>query len=232
MVRGRTGPVWGLVISGTRDQLVESDQDVAFLTLRNVPVLGWSLRALEATSEVESVAVVADRTRLAEVETMVRLLGYAKVRKIMAGGATWLKSLQVAIEALAEEEPGMLVVQCAARPLLRPAMIEGLLSALRRSDVAISGRPVADTLKAASRSGKVVKTLSDMNYWEAHTPQAVSFEDLKNAVRQAVKKKVKVEEDISVLWEKSRKSIVLVAEETPNVRIRRYDQLYQVADML
>jgi len=223
-------PAWAVVISGTRDQFLDAEREVAFVTLINIPVLGWSLRAFEDTAEIESVLVVADRTRLGEVENMVRLLGYAKVRKIVAGAGNWLRSLRAALEALEEEEPAAVVVHSAARPLVRPETVAAVLAGLRRHEVAVAGQRLQDEIKLTTRSGKVTKTLAGNACWAAHTPQAVRFADLQRAVNAAMKKKQqRLGEDISLLWEKSRRDIVMVPESMENVRITSYESLHRAA---
>ncbi|HDL77664.1 MAG TPA: hypothetical protein ENG36_02735 [Lentisphaerae bacterium] len=232
MARKQISPAWGIVISGTRSQFLDADTEVAFITLGNIPVLGWSLKAFEEAASVEAVLVVAGKTRLAEVESMVRLLGYGKVRKIVAGGTQWLKSVQAAVDVLEDEEPESVVLHSAARPLVTAGTIESLLSALRRFDGAVAGTPLTETVKLAASNGRVTKTVTEGQCWCAHTPQAFFFSDLKRAVSAALKRKQKVEEDISVLWEKSKKQVVMVAEDIENIQISRYDQLHRVAALM
>ncbi|HIE10707.1 MAG TPA: hypothetical protein EYP62_03780, partial [Kiritimatiellae bacterium] len=175
MPRKQISPAWGVVVSGTRYQFLDTETEAAFITLGNIPVLGWSLKAFEEAAPIEAVLVVAEKRRLGEVESMVRLLGYGKVRKIVAGATQWLKAVQAGVNVLEDEGPAAVVVHSAARPMVTASTIESVLSALRRFDVAVAGSPLADTVKLAASNGRVTKTVTQGRCWCAHTPQAFLF---------------------------------------------------------
>jgi 2-C-methyl-D-erythritol 4-phosphate cytidylyltransferase len=102
--------------------------------------------------------------------------------RVVEGGATRSESVAAAL-ALAGED--LVAVHDAARPLVTPALIDALVTALgARADAAgvIAAAPVADTLKRASGSGReIVATESREGLWAAQTPQVFRTEALRDA---------------------------------------------------
>ena len=79
--------VWGLVMAAGKAEQLSSEIETAFLYLNDRPVLAYSLEAFIQCPDIDGIVVVISRERAESVLAMVQLFGFAKVRKIVVGGA-------------------------------------------------------------------------------------------------------------------------------------------------
>lgn len=115
---------------------------------------------------------------------------------VVEGGATRSQSVANALEAVGTE---LVAIHDAARPLVTPELVEGVVATLVAdpdADGAIAAAPVTDTIK---RSGdqvasfdayrvmkspiEVERTLDRGGLWAAQTPQVFRTEALRGALR-------------------------------------------------
>jgi 2-C-methyl-D-erythritol 4-phosphate cytidylyltransferase len=117
---------------------------------------------------------------------------------VVAGGASRAQSVANALEAVGTE---LVAIHDAARPLLRPELVEGLVAALEDAPTAaavIAAAPVTDTVKQAADPGDGTKTAFDTpsvsnavfvkrtvdrsRLWAAQTPQVFRTQALREAL--------------------------------------------------
>jgi 2-C-methyl-D-erythritol 4-phosphate cytidylyltransferase len=92
------------------------------------------------------------------------------------------ESVSNALELCGE---GIVVVHDAARPLVTPGLIDAVVYQLGSDQEAagvIAAAPVTDTIKHASGSGQVERTLDRAGLWAVQTPQAFRAEALREAL--------------------------------------------------
>ena len=93
-----------------------------------------------------------------------------------AGGATRAQSVLNGLRAMQAQPTDWVLVHDAARPCITPAMIEGLMAALRDDDVGgLLALPVPDTVKRADGEGRIAETISREGLWLAQTPQMFRY---------------------------------------------------------
>jgi len=101
------------------------------------------------------------------------------------GAATRAGSVVNGLGAMKANEDDWVLVHDAARPCITPAMIEGLIAALK--DDAVGGLlalPVPDTVKRASADARVAETVSREGLWLAQTPQMFRYGVLREALQR------------------------------------------------
>lgn len=112
---------------------------------------------------------------------------------VVAGGETRSESVANALAAVGTE---LVVVHDAARPLVTPQLVEGVVSTLLadpEADAAIAATPVTDTVKSSQRLATyphdgvdkwpiVAETLDRGRLWAAQTPQAFRTGALRDAM--------------------------------------------------
>lgn len=92
------------------------------------------------------------------------------------GGETRAQSVLNGLRAMQAQPTDWVLVHDAARPCITPAMIEGLMAALRDDDVGgLLALPVPDTVKRADSEGRVAETISREGLWFAQTPQMFRY---------------------------------------------------------
>jgi len=163
----------------------------AFVPLAGRPLVEWSLAAFRAAPSVGAVVIACPPGQVHD-------LARDGVR-VVDGGATRAESVS---NALAAVETELVAIHDAARPLVTPELIEGVISTLRESPDAagaILAAPVTDTIKEvapappvgrnafSSRQREktlrpVERTLERDLLWAAQTPQAFRVAALREAL--------------------------------------------------
>ena len=147
------------------------------IPLCGVPVIVRTLLAFEAAQRVDEILLV---TREEEVEAFARLCqdyGAAKVRRVLPGGETRQQSVARGVAA-ADAGAAYLAIHDGARPLVRPAVIDGVIAAAMEWGGAAAGVPVKDTVKVADEAGFIVSTPDRRRLWNVQTPQVFEKEGL------------------------------------------------------
>jgi len=156
------------------------------------PLVEWSIAALRAAPSVRSIVVACPPGHAHE-------LGGDDL-DVVDGGATRARSVA---NALAVVETELVAIHDAARPLLTPELVEGVLATLAEDPDAagaIAATPVTDTIKRASAGPSpgilqlstphggekaaidVVSTVDRGELWAAQTPQVFRVEALRRAL--------------------------------------------------
>jgi 2-C-methyl-D-erythritol 4-phosphate cytidylyltransferase len=177
-----------LVLAAGRGERLGADGPKALVELAGRTLLQRSLDALRAVAAIERIVVALP----AGTDAPAGTIG-------VVGGAVRSESVRLALAA-AGAGPGSdpVLVHDAARPLLTPELIEGVLAALksagergvgapregRDGDVqaAIAAAPVTDTIKRAGNDGLVRETLSRSDLWAVQTPQVFRRAALERAL--------------------------------------------------
>lgn len=144
-----------------------------YLELAGAPMLQHALRALCAHPKIEQVFVVlaADDVYFARYDWTAF---DAKLRRLYCGGATRAASVLNGLRAIAPivQAQDWILVHDAARPCLAQMHLDALISELARDEVGgLLAVPVADTLKRADSTARVIATEPRENLWQAQTPQ-------------------------------------------------------------
>jgi 2-C-methyl-D-erythritol 4-phosphate cytidylyltransferase len=168
----------------------------AFVPLAGRPMVEWSVVALRAVGAVRSIVVACPPGHVHE-------LGGHDLGAV-EGGETRSASVANALAAVGTE---LVAIHDAARPLVTPQLIEGVLAALvadPEAAGAIAAAPVTDTVKRAAPAAAgpdladrlthspphgglnasivVLDTLDRGLLWAAQTPQAFRTEALREAL--------------------------------------------------
>jgi 2-C-methyl-D-erythritol 4-phosphate cytidylyltransferase len=158
-----------------------------YQALMGKPLLRYAVDVLCAQPQVRQVFVV-----LAPQDERFRQYDWSahhgRLEPLYCGGATRAASVLNGLTAMADvvEPDDWVMVHDAARPCLAPALIDRLLTEL--ADDVVGGLlavPVADTLKRADASQRVVETVPRETLWQAQTPQMFRYRLLLEALRHA-----------------------------------------------
>jgi 2-C-methyl-D-erythritol 4-phosphate cytidylyltransferase len=147
-----------------------------------VPLAGrrmveWSIAAFRACGSIRSIVVACPPGHVHNLAGSD--LG------VVDGGETRAHSVSSALEAVGTE---LVAIHDAARPLVTPELIEGIVATLiadPEADGAIAATPVTDTIKrvAQPRSTHPIESTVDRGgLWAAQTPQAFRVEALRAAI--------------------------------------------------
>ncbi|MGH2731716.1 MAG: 2-C-methyl-D-erythritol 4-phosphate cytidylyltransferase [Actinomycetota bacterium] len=188
-----------------------------FLPLAGRPMLVHSLLAFEQTRRVLSVVVVLCGQRPPGLEAAISL---PKVRSVVTGGETRQQSLAKGVSGL-PPEASIVLVHDAARPLVRPALIERVLDGLDEDhEGAILAVPLEDAVKEVSEEGELLGSRDRGGLWRAQTPQAFFRDPLEDALARNLTEGV-VHDDCSALAATAGYRVRVVMGEPSNLKATR-----------
>lgn len=173
--------------AGTGDRL-GGDLPKAFVELAGRPLAAWSISAIAASRRVERLAVAAppgyeERLRALVAEAVPQ--SDIPLVAVVAGGSSRSRSVAEGVRALGEAS--VIVVHDAARPLVKPDLIDRCIEQLERwgCDAAIAAARATDAIKEADAGGRVQATLERSRLWAVQTPQAFKAKVLSDALGRA-----------------------------------------------
>ncbi|MEO6716011.1 MAG: bifunctional 2-C-methyl-D-erythritol 4-phosphate cytidylyltransferase/2-C-methyl-D-erythritol 2,4-cyclodiphosphate synthase [Novosphingobium sp.] len=141
-----------------------------FVTWRGKPVLRHSVEALAAAGIAPIVVAIPEG---ADDIAGAALAGIAGIR-LITGGASRQQSVRLGLEALEADEPDLVLIHDAARPVLPASVIDRLIAALNDQAAAIPVLPVVDSL-AQEQGGLMVAAADREVLRRVQTPQAFAF---------------------------------------------------------
>jgi 2-C-methyl-D-erythritol 4-phosphate cytidylyltransferase len=197
----------------------------ALVKLGGQPLVAWSLKVFDKHPNVGSIVVVAAPGFELQFTRLTRL--FKKVRAVVPGGLTRRISVKCGLKALSAEADTVLVHD-AARPFVDGAIIDRLLTALKKNKAAIVGVPVKCTVKKVGKSLDIQETLQRDLLWEAQTPQGFH----KDVLVQAHRRKFKGEAtDDALLVEHLGIKVKMVMGDYRNIKITTPEDM-NVAEIL
>ena len=155
-----------------------------YLTLAGQPMIAHALSTLCACAQISTVFVV-----LSPEDRQFRRYDFSrfgdKLQPLYCGGATRAESVLNGLLAADIDADDWLLVHDAARPCLTQAHLNKLIDELKNDAVGgLLAVPVADTLKRADAEGRVLRTESREQLWQAQTPQMFRAGLLARALQQ------------------------------------------------
>ncbi|MCD1597752.1 2-C-methyl-D-erythritol 4-phosphate cytidylyltransferase [Rheinheimera aquimaris] len=184
-----------------------------YLKLHGKTVLEHSVAKLRTVSAVNQIwlALAADDPYFDATE-----LTHSDINRVK-GGAERMHSVLNALQFIDEHQFPWVLVHDAARPLVRKADIELLITrCLQQGEGGILASPVRDTMKRGACY--VAETVSREHLWHALTPQFFPTAMLKAALHDAIQAGVNVTDEASAMeWAGHR--VMLVEGHSDNIKI-------------
>lgn len=147
----------------------------------------------------------------------------------IAGGASRQDSVRLGLEAMTgKDKPQFVMIHDAARPLIDAATITNVRKALDSGHGVIAAKRLVDTLKKGDGE-RITATIDRTNLWQAHTPQAFTFDAILAAHQAALGEALT---DDAAVAEKAGMTVTLVASNPDNMKITNPDDLDRAARLL
>jgi 2-C-methyl-D-erythritol 4-phosphate cytidylyltransferase len=163
--------VEAVIVGAGRGLRLGGPMSKVFLPLGAHPVFLHSVLAFASLPEVDGLVLVVPAGEEERVRTWCRERNVAeRVRAIVPGGERRQDSVARGLSHVAPGTDAVLVHD-AARPFVRPALIQRVLAAALAHGAAVPGVPVADTLKAVNAAGRVTATVERAGLMAVQTPQ-------------------------------------------------------------
>lgn len=173
--------VWAILAAAGSGERLGGDRPKAFARLGDLPLLGESLRRLDACDRIDAIVVAVPSGWEEPAILLAEELGAGKVSASISGGASRTETVR---NALAEvpTDAAVILVHDAARPVLPADVVERVLTSLSEGwDGAVPALPVPDTVKRV-RGDQVIETLNRTELVAVQTPQAFVASVLREAM--------------------------------------------------
>lgn len=208
-----------LVVAAGRGERLGSSRPKAFVPCAGRPLLEWSIAALSAVADVETIVVALPPGVTAPHGTVG-----------VFGGAQRSHSVRAALHA-APSGDDVILVHDAARPLVTAQIVQDCLDALATGecDAAIAAAPVTDTIKRG-QGEVVVETLDRSALWAIQTPQVFRRDVLARVLAQDDDVLAAATDDASLV-EQAGGTVRLVPSPARNLKVTTPDDL-RLAELL
>ena len=204
-----------IIVAGGSSQRMGFDKTLA--SLGGKPVIARSIIAFEATAAVSEIILVGRAEKLPALEEIVRVEGCRKVTAVIAGGARRQDSVRAGLAQLGSQAE-FVAVHDAARPLIRPELVELIFALARQHGGAASATPVPDTLKRVNREHFVIGGVDRADLFAVQTPQIFGRALLEKAYAALLADNEEVTDEISAV-ERVGGQVKLLRSDQPNFKI-------------
>lgn len=176
-------PTVAVIVAAGESRRMGAAGDKQFAMLAGRPVLAHALRTFEDCGGIDAIVLVCAEDRLEEARRLVIEEGLAKVTDVVCGGAERQQSVAKGLACVRDDD--VVAIHDGARPLVTPALIETVISALPGWDGVVPALGVTDTVKQVDERETVIATLDRASVRLVQTPQAFAAGCLREAVQAA-----------------------------------------------
>lgn len=223
--------IWAVVPAGGNGTRYATGKDKLLVPLEGVPVLARTVMALLSVPSINGIVVVSSEANRERYQSVItNHIPKATQVQFASGGATRRESVYNGLLAL-PELARMVIVHDAARPLIRPALIEQAIQGVREGNSgAIVAIPIHDTVKETvsqpntdpeSQEHPMIRATLDRNrLWRAQTPQVFQKDVLLQA-HQEIPLDIPVTDDAQLLELAGLGPVAIVPGDERNLKITR-----------
>jgi len=190
--------IYGIIVAAGKSERMGADIDKVFLSLGTRPVLAYSLLAFEQCALIDGVILVVRKDRVDSARGLAQMFGCAKVRAVVAGGASRQVSVMNGLAELGDDVK-IVAVHDGARPCVTPLLIEETIKSAKRCGSGVAAVKVTDTIKEVDRGTLVTRTVDRSKLWAVQTPQTFKVDILRKAYAQAGKKRISITDEASAV---------------------------------
>ncbi len=190
-----------------------------YLKLGGRPILAHTLAVFEKAPFVDEIYVIVPGDEISYCrENVIESFGFAKVRRVVAGGRERQQSVFNGLRAAEGLEPDdIVIVHDGVRPFVPMEVVRRSVEVARLHDGALVAVPVKDTVKITSE-GIVVDTPGRENIWLAQTPQTFRYRIILDAHEKADREDFLGTDDSSLV-ERLGKQVHTVMGDYRNIKI-------------
>jgi 2-C-methyl-D-erythritol 4-phosphate cytidylyltransferase len=216
--------IWAIVPAAGIGTRMNSEMPKQYLSLNGQSVIAHTLQRLAGLADLRAIVIA-----LHPQDALWAQHGVALQEGLMTcgGGEQRCQSVLNGLYALAglADADDWVLVHDAVRPCVRLEDIETLLREIENHPVGgLLGTPVSSTLKLANASGDIVATMPRDDMWQASTPQAFRYGQLREVLEHSVAQGDFVTDEAAAM-EKAGYTPRLVRGGADNIKITYPDDL-------
>lgn len=217
--------VAALIVAAGRGHRAGGDCPKQYMPLRGKMVLRHTLEAFSRSPDLNLIQCVIhpdDHDLYDQAITGLDILPPAH------GGDTRQQSVMNGLQALAEQEPDLVLIHDGARPFIRPEHIGDIILEAAEHGAVVPTLPLVDTIKNVT-NGMIENTLNRAKLARAQTPQAFRFKLIYMAHRRSHSKELT---DDSAIAEACGIQVQTIPGDERNFKITTAEDLTKAERML
>lgn len=204
-----------------------------FFLLGGKPILIHTLLALEASSHIDDIIVVAHKDDILRCRAAAQKFKIKKVRKIIAGGRTRFESVRNGLRAM-DKNTRIVFIHDGVRPLINEEIISNSVKACLKHGAAVCGVPAISTIKNVGKGMVISQTPERSSLYIAQTPQVFKRAIIEKAYKNHVPppgwaKKIT---DDSMLVERLKCKVKIVKGSYNNIKVTTPQDLILAKELL
>jgi len=218
-----------IIVAGGTGVRMGGHQPKQMVLLNGSPVLWHVLSVFQRASAIERIVCVLEQGLFErKAECGISRENFSKLDHVVVGGENRTQSVWNGLAVL--EKIDVVLVHDGVRPLVTEALIKRALAAAQQHNAAVPVIECSDTLKEVSPEGYVISTLPRHHIHRVQTPQAFSFDLLKESYRRCLADNVPLTDDAAAV-EYCGQRVHIFEGDTRNIKIT-YKQDLDLASIL
>ncbi len=211
-----------IILAGGQSRRLGSDK--LLLSIRERPVVAWTLNAFKCSPIVDRIVLVISERNRQFCSALLEDIGIGDRTDLVVGGNRRQDSARAGLLAATTE---WVAVHDGARPFVGADLIERGLLAAQATGAAVPCLPVTDTIKRIDDQGRIVETLNRSELVSVQTPQFFRRDLLLDA---AASSGLDVTDDSSLV-EAIGSRVHTFRGDPSNIKITRPEDI-EIADMI
>lgn len=173
-----------VILAGGSGSRLGADVPKQFLQIDGKTILEYSVEAFEGHGGIDAIFIISRADFIEEVKEIVRLRGYNKVEKVLAGGKERYHS---SLAAIAQAQDGdILLFHDAVRPLVSRRIIDDCLEAMQSYNAVDVGFNTTDTIVQVNSDNCICNIPDRAVLRNGQTPQVFRREVIARAYEIAL----------------------------------------------
>jgi len=222
-----------ILASGTGSRLGLGYNKV-FAKINDLPILYYTIKNFEDCNLVDKIIITAGNHENGTckkdkkiVEEIIKKNNFKKIKTIVAGGATRMRSVQNGLEVANLNDDDIVLIQDGARPFTKPDLISQIIEAAQKYGSAVCGVAPIDTIALLDDNNFSVKTFNRDKLIAIQTPMAAKWNLLKQARDKAIKEGCleKIGFEDSALIQELGEKVKIIKSDYSNMKITTKEDL-------
>lgn len=195
-----------------------SDRNKLLLTLRDRPILYWTLRAAFTAQKISWVGIIYQPADYDDIQEILQKLDSPQQPlELIVGGDTRQESVYNGLQKLPTDAKFVLIHD-GARCLASSELLNRCAVAMATCQGMIAAVPVKDTIKVVDGDGIIQSTPERKFLWAAQTPQGFNVDLLKLCHERGKQEGWEVTDD-AALFERCGYQVKIVEGEETNLKV-------------
>ena len=167
-----------VVVAGGKGLRMQSSVKKQFIELQGVPVIVHTLAVFDTHCRVDEIILVVPEQDMDFTCSLLSRFSFSTPLHIIKGGVTRQDSvgngLDKACDICAQPENAFVLIHDGVRPFVGENLVNRCLDGALKNGACIPVLGIADTVKRADETGKIICTLDRDGLFRAQTPQVFS----------------------------------------------------------